>query len=65
MTDTTLTIETVTKPEGAIGDVQYGYTTGDETEVPAATLEQQLHIQRFGPCDEIHYLCPLLWKRFL
>ena len=35
VTDTTLTIETVTKPEGAIGDVQYGYTTENETEVPA------------------------------
>ena len=36
VTDTTLTIETGTKPDDAIGDVEYGYTTGVETEVPAA-----------------------------
>ena len=35
VTDTTLTIEAVTKPDGAIGNVQYGYTTENEKEIPA------------------------------
>ena len=35
VTDTTLTIETVTKPNDAIGNVEYGYTTVNETEVAA------------------------------
>ena len=35
VTDTTLTIETVTKPNDAIGNVEYGYTTGNEMEVAA------------------------------
>ena len=35
VTDTTLTITTVTKPNDAIGNVEYGYTTVNETEVPA------------------------------
>ena len=40
VTDTTLTIETVAKPNDAIGNVEYGYTTVNETEVAAGTLEQ-------------------------
>ncbi len=52
VTDTTLTIETVTKPEGAIGDVQYGYTTGDETEVPAARWSSNSTFSGLAPATK-------------
>ena len=52
MTDTTLTIETVTKPEGAIGDVQYGYTTENETEVPAERWSNSPTFSGLAPATE-------------
>ena len=52
VTDTTLTIETVTKPEGAIGDVQYGYTTENETEVPAERWSNSPTFSGLAPATE-------------
>ena len=52
VTDTTLTIKTVTKPEGAIGDVQYGYTTENETEVPAERWSNSPTFSGLAPATE-------------
>ena len=52
VTDTTLTIEAVTKPDGAIGNVQYGYTTENETEVPAERWSNSPTFSGLAPATE-------------
>ena len=52
VTDTTLTIDSVDKPDDAIGNVEYGYTTGNETEVPAARWSRNSTFSGLDPATK-------------